>query len=161
MWADLVISGVDPKRLERRTTATYCQPHTPLSLARCAAAPGARLMLSLEVIISQHVSHARLISACCQIVQGSSLLRSFPLFHNRREKTIDECTLNVTSVPPGSEGDLRSWWSISTWSEMYRCVVSPTDYNTPWGSRQTKGLRCQSALLTFMLYRECCFIFLP
>lgn len=98
------ISVADPKRLERRTASTYCQPHTPLSLSRTAATRGLASCFP-EVIISQHISHARLISARSQIVQGSSPLRqglqSFPFIPPQTGKTIDECTLNVTPVPPG------------------------------------------------------------
>lgn len=139
LWADpsLVLTQ---KRLEGRTASTYCQPHTPLSLPPSAATKGLGSCFP-EAIISQHISHARLISARSQIVQGSSPLRqgcSHSLYSTTDRKTIDECTLNVTPVPPGRDGDLKNWWSISTWSKNYRSLVPWTDCNTPRGSRWTK-----------------------
>lgn len=106
------ISGADPKRLKRRTASTYCQPHTPLSLPRSAATTGHGSCFP-EVIIAQHISQARLISARSQIVQGSSPLRqgcSHPLYSTTDRKTIDECTSNVTPVPPGREGGRETLW---------------------------------------------------
>lgn len=156
------ISGADPKRLEKRTAPTYCQPHTPLSPSRSAATRGLGSCFP-EVIISQHISQARLISARSQIVQGSSPLRqgcSHSLYSTTDRKTIDECTLNVTPVPPGREGDLKNWWSISIRSKNYRySMCFWTDYNTPWGYRWTKGESVYSVShCCFMLHHVCCLL---
>ena len=91
----------------------YCEPKTlplclcpRLSFSRSAAAD--RLTSSFpEVIISQH---ARLCSAHSETVQGSSPLRpdcSHYLSSSTDRKTIDECTLNLIPVPPGSKGTLE------------------------------------------------------
>lgn len=116
-----------PKKTRKKNRIHLLSAAYPIiSLSRSAAMRGLGSCFP-EAIISQHISHDRLISARSQIVQGSSLLRqgcSHSLYSTTDRKTRDECTLNLTPVPPGRDGDLKNWWSISTRPINYQICSS-------------------------------------